>query len=78
MNNHRSVPYAPHVRFAIDIPNFGTFDDPHLAAVLAREAEAAGRDAVSVPDDVMRDPNHPHADPWILPRSGPPHVDDAR
>jgi alkanesulfonate monooxygenase SsuD/methylene tetrahydromethanopterin reductase-like flavin-dependent oxidoreductase (luciferase family) len=54
------------MRFAIDIPNFGAFADPHLTADVAREAEAAGWDAVWVWDHIMRDPADPHADPYIL------------
>ena len=54
------------MRFAIDIPNFGAFADPQLTADVAREAEAAGWDAVWVWDHIMRDPADPHADPYIL------------
>ena len=54
------------MRYAIDIPNFGDFADPHLTAEVAREAEAAGWDAMWVWDHIMRDPADPHADPWLL------------
>lgn len=54
------------MQFAIDIPNFGDFADPHLTADVAREAEAVGWDAVWVWDHVWRDENVPYADPWIL------------
>jgi alkanesulfonate monooxygenase SsuD/methylene tetrahydromethanopterin reductase-like flavin-dependent oxidoreductase (luciferase family) len=54
------------MKFAIDIPNFGAFADPHLTAQVAREAEAAGWDAVWVWDHVWRDEGVPYADPWIL------------
>ncbi len=54
------------MRFAIDIPNFGAFADPHLTADLAREAEDAGWDAIWVWDHIMRDPADPHADPYLL------------
>ena len=54
------------MQFAIDIPNFGDFADARLTADIAREAEAAGWDAVWVWDHIMRDPADPHADPWIL------------
>jgi alkanesulfonate monooxygenase SsuD/methylene tetrahydromethanopterin reductase-like flavin-dependent oxidoreductase (luciferase family) len=54
------------MRYAIDIPNFGAFADVRLTADVARDAEAAGWDAVWVWDHHMRDPADPHADPWIL------------
>ena len=54
------------MRFAIDIPNFGPFADPHLVADVARDAEDAGWEAIWVWDHVMRDPSDPHADPYIL------------
>ena len=54
------------MQFAIDIPNFGDFADPRLTAEIAREAEAAGWDAVWVWDHVQRDAGVPYADPWIL------------
>jgi alkanesulfonate monooxygenase SsuD/methylene tetrahydromethanopterin reductase-like flavin-dependent oxidoreductase (luciferase family) len=54
------------MRYAIDIPNFGDYADPHLVAEVARDAEAAGWDALWVWDHIMRNPADPHADPWIL------------
>jgi alkanesulfonate monooxygenase SsuD/methylene tetrahydromethanopterin reductase-like flavin-dependent oxidoreductase (luciferase family) len=54
------------MQFAIDIPNFGDFADPRLTAEVARDAEAAGWDAVWVWDHVWRDEGVPYADPWIL------------
>jgi alkanesulfonate monooxygenase SsuD/methylene tetrahydromethanopterin reductase-like flavin-dependent oxidoreductase (luciferase family) len=54
------------MQFAIDIPNFGAFADPHLTADVARDAEAAGWDAVWVWDHIQRDPGVPYADPWVL------------
>ena len=54
------------MQFAIDIPNFGAFADPHLTAEVARDAEAAGWDAVWVWDHVLRDRGVPYGDPWIL------------
>jgi alkanesulfonate monooxygenase SsuD/methylene tetrahydromethanopterin reductase-like flavin-dependent oxidoreductase (luciferase family) len=54
------------MQFAIDIPNFGAFADPHLTADVARDAEAAGWDAVWVWDHTLRDRGVPYADPWIL------------
>jgi len=54
------------MRYAIDIPNFGDFANPRITAEVAREAEAAGWDAVWVWDHVWRDEGVPYADPWIL------------
>jgi len=54
------------VQYAIDIPNFGDFADPRVTADVAREAEAAGWDAVWVWDHVWRDEGVPYGDPWIL------------
>ena len=54
------------MRYAIDIPNFGDFADPLLTAEIARDAEAAGWDAMWVWDHIMRDPADPHADAWLL------------
>jgi alkanesulfonate monooxygenase SsuD/methylene tetrahydromethanopterin reductase-like flavin-dependent oxidoreductase (luciferase family) len=54
------------MRYAIDIPNFGDFADTRLTAQIARDAEAAGWDAVWVWDHVQRDAGVPYADPWIL------------
>src|SRR5512140_335493 len=54
------------MQFAIDIPNFLDYADPHLVAEVAREAEDAGWDAIWVWDHIMRSPADPHADPWIL------------
>jgi alkanesulfonate monooxygenase SsuD/methylene tetrahydromethanopterin reductase-like flavin-dependent oxidoreductase (luciferase family) len=54
------------MQFAVDIPNFGDYADPHLVAEVAREAEQAGWDGIWVWDHIMRSPADPHADPWIL------------
>jgi alkanesulfonate monooxygenase SsuD/methylene tetrahydromethanopterin reductase-like flavin-dependent oxidoreductase (luciferase family) len=54
------------MKFAIDIPNFGDFADPRLTAEIARDAEAAGWDAVWVWDHIQRDLGVPYADPWVL------------
>ena len=54
------------MKYAIDIPNFGDFADPRLTAEVARDAEAAGWDAVWVWDHIQRDEGVPYADPWIL------------
>ena len=54
------------MRYAIDIPNFGDFADPRLTADVARDAEAAGWDAVWVWDHIQRDAGVPYADPWVL------------
>src|SRR5512141_256921 len=54
------------MQFAIDIPSFLDYADPHLVAEVAREAEGAGWDAIWVWDHILRSPADPHADPWIL------------
>jgi len=54
------------MQYAIDIPNFGDFADLRLTAEIARDAEAAGWDAVWVWDHIQRDSGVPYADPWIL------------
>jgi alkanesulfonate monooxygenase SsuD/methylene tetrahydromethanopterin reductase-like flavin-dependent oxidoreductase (luciferase family) len=54
------------MKYAIDIPNFGDFADPRLTAQIARDAEAAGWDAVWVWDHVLRDAGAPYTDPWVL------------
>ena len=54
------------MRFAIDIPNFLDYADPHLVVEVAREAEDAGWDAIWIWDHVLRTPTDPHADPWTL------------
>jgi alkanesulfonate monooxygenase SsuD/methylene tetrahydromethanopterin reductase-like flavin-dependent oxidoreductase (luciferase family) len=66
VRSQRRIAYPSGMRFAIDIPNFGAFADPRLTADVARDAEAAGWDAVWVWDHVMRDPADPHADPYVL------------
>ncbi len=56
------------MRFAVDVPNFGEYADPQTFMRLAREAEAAGWDALFVWDHILIDPawSVPIADPWIL------------
>jgi alkanesulfonate monooxygenase SsuD/methylene tetrahydromethanopterin reductase-like flavin-dependent oxidoreductase (luciferase family) len=54
------------MRYAMDIPNFGPFADLEATMDLARDAEAAGWDAVWVWDHMLRDRDVPYADPWIL------------
>ena len=54
------------MKFAIDLPNFGPYADPHLTAEIAHEAEDSGWDAVWLWDHVWRDEGVPYGDPWIL------------
>ena len=56
------------MRFAINVPNFGTYSDPRTAADLAREAEDAGWDGFFVWDHILgaREWQVPIADPWVL------------
>lgn len=55
------------MKFAINIPNFGSFDDARAVADLAREAEAAGWDGFFIWDHVLwtAPENQPLADPWV-------------
>jgi alkanesulfonate monooxygenase SsuD/methylene tetrahydromethanopterin reductase-like flavin-dependent oxidoreductase (luciferase family) len=53
------------VRFAIDLPNFGEYSDPHILAQLACEAEDAGWDGCFIWDHIQAERSVPVADPWI-------------
>jgi alkanesulfonate monooxygenase SsuD/methylene tetrahydromethanopterin reductase-like flavin-dependent oxidoreductase (luciferase family) len=57
-----------HMRFAVDVPNFGDFADPRVVADLARRAEEAGWDALFVWDHVThrKELRRTIADPWII------------
>jgi probable F420-dependent oxidoreductase len=52
------------VRFAISIPNFGAFGDPHLVRDLAREVEDAGWDGFFLWDHINWS-SAPMLDPWV-------------
>jgi alkanesulfonate monooxygenase SsuD/methylene tetrahydromethanopterin reductase-like flavin-dependent oxidoreductase (luciferase family) len=52
------------MRFAINLPNFGTFAAPRLLAELAAEAEAAGWDGFFIWDHTRPGPL-PVTDPWL-------------
>jgi len=56
------------MRFAVDVPNFGDFADPHVVADLARRAEQAGWDGLFVWDHVThrKELRRAIADPWVL------------
>ena len=54
------------MRYALDLPNMGSFADPRLLIDLAREAEQAGWDGFFLWDHLGgREPNLPLVDPWI-------------
>src|SRR5215212_8630121 len=55
------------MRYAINLPNFGTFGNPRLMAELAVEAEAAGWDGFFIWDHVLwiAPNNEPVAEPWV-------------
>jgi alkanesulfonate monooxygenase SsuD/methylene tetrahydromethanopterin reductase-like flavin-dependent oxidoreductase (luciferase family) len=57
-----------HMRFAVNIPNFGAFGDPRAVADLARRAEEAGWDALFVWDHVtwVKNRHRQISDPWVL------------
>lgn len=56
------------MRYAINVPNFGDYADPHTFVRLAAEAEGAGWDGLFVWDHILVEPDWgvPTADPWIL------------
>jgi alkanesulfonate monooxygenase SsuD/methylene tetrahydromethanopterin reductase-like flavin-dependent oxidoreductase (luciferase family) len=56
------------MRYAINVPNFGDYADPDTFVRIARDAEAAGWDALFVWDHILvdRDWGVPIADPWVL------------
>ena len=54
------------MRFAINLPNFGDFADPHRLVDLARRAEVAGWDGFFLWDHIRAgDWAGPVADPWV-------------
>jgi alkanesulfonate monooxygenase SsuD/methylene tetrahydromethanopterin reductase-like flavin-dependent oxidoreductase (luciferase family) len=56
------------MRFAMYVPNFGTFGSVHTLVALARAAEAAGWDGFFLWDHLLPDADSAHgpvADPWI-------------
>lgn len=55
------------MRYAVDLPNFGSCADPHVLVDLAREAERAGWDGWFLWDHVLVDPawEMEIADPWV-------------
>ena len=53
------------MRFAIDLPNFGEYSDPHVLAELARAAEDAGWDGCFIWDHIQVERSIPVADPWV-------------
>jgi alkanesulfonate monooxygenase SsuD/methylene tetrahydromethanopterin reductase-like flavin-dependent oxidoreductase (luciferase family) len=55
------------MRYAINLPNFGSFGNPRLMANLAVEAEAAGWDGFFIWDHVLwlAPNNQPVAEPWV-------------
>lgn len=56
------------MKYAINVPNFGPYADPHVVMDLAREAEDAGWDGFFVWDHILGDRSWkaPIADPWVL------------
>lgn len=56
------------MRYALYVPNFGTFGDAQVLAELASDAEAAGWDGLFIWDHIFGDEDSkdaPVADPWI-------------
>ncbi|MQA01884.1 MAG: LLM class flavin-dependent oxidoreductase [Streptosporangiales bacterium] len=56
------------MRYSVNIPNFGDFQDPRAVADLARRAEEAGWDGLWVWDHVLHERSQARelADPWVL------------
>jgi alkanesulfonate monooxygenase SsuD/methylene tetrahydromethanopterin reductase-like flavin-dependent oxidoreductase (luciferase family) len=54
------------VRFAVNVPNFGTFADPVFFRELAAATEAGGWDGLFVWDHILTTEVLPVADPWML------------
>jgi alkanesulfonate monooxygenase SsuD/methylene tetrahydromethanopterin reductase-like flavin-dependent oxidoreductase (luciferase family) len=57
------------MRYALNVPNFGPYADPHLIVDLAVEAEQHGWDAFFLWDHMLlwdADTPHAMADPWVL------------
>jgi probable F420-dependent oxidoreductase len=57
------------MKTAINVPNFGSYGDPHALADLAREAEAAGWDGFFIWDHIQNsgggEAAQPMCDPWV-------------
>lgn len=54
------------MRFAINIPNFGSYADAAVVADLARTAERAGWDGLFVWDHIVVADGMPVGDPWVI------------
>lgn len=54
------------MRFAVNLPNFGSFSDPRFMVDLAGAAEEAGWDGFFVWDHIVIGDGVPVADPWVL------------
>ena len=56
------------MRYAVNLPIVGEYSDPKALVELAKDAEAAGWDAVFVWDSLVFDPDWkpPVSDPWIV------------
>lgn len=54
------------MQFAVDVPNFGPWSDPHVVAGLAQDAERAGWDGFSIWDHILVFSGAQVGDPWVL------------
>ena len=54
------------MKFAVNVPNFGTFADPIFFRDLAVATEAGGWDGLFIWDHILTTRDLPVADPWIL------------
>ena len=54
------------MKFAVNVPNFGTFADPIFFRDLAVATEAGGWDGLFIWDHILTTRDLPVADPWVL------------
>jgi alkanesulfonate monooxygenase SsuD/methylene tetrahydromethanopterin reductase-like flavin-dependent oxidoreductase (luciferase family) len=53
------------MKFAVSVPNFGTYFHPRIMAELARDAEGAGWDGFFIWDHIWLGSERPFVDPWV-------------
>ena len=53
------------MKFALNLPNFGSFSDIEALLDLALDAEASGWDGFFLWDHILADPGVPFVDPWV-------------
>jgi alkanesulfonate monooxygenase SsuD/methylene tetrahydromethanopterin reductase-like flavin-dependent oxidoreductase (luciferase family) len=53
------------MKYAVEVPNFGRWADPHAVVALARDAEDAGWDGFAIWDHLLAWDGNEVADPWV-------------